>query len=104
MKSETKDLTEDLNDGLVSIQKAYDRRRAQLEESISALERQHSEWLNLNNGEKLLRLKLVAAFKKNGEVESVYSEKIKLLAKDTIAELDKEADEAKKRLAKIWKA
>jgi hypothetical protein len=103
MENEPGDLNKELNDGLISVQKAYERRRAQLEESISDLERQHTEWLNSHNGEKLLRLKFVTAFKKNGEVESVYSERVKLRVKDLRAEIEKNADEARKRLAeKGW--
>lgn len=96
--SETKDSSAELNEGVISIQKAYDHRMAQLEESISALKGQHAEWLNLNNGEKLLRLKLVAAFEKNSEVESVYSEKVKLRAKEIKAHFDQRAEKALKEL------
>jgi len=101
--AEPKDLTEEFNDGLISVRKTYECRRTQLEENISTLERQYAEWMKLDDGEKLLRLKLVAAFKKNGEVESVYSERVKLQVKDIRAEIQKNADAARKRLAeKGW--
>ncbi len=96
--TEPEDLTKEFNDGLISVQKEYDRRRAQLEQSISTLEKQHAEWMTSDDGEKLLRIKFVATFRKNGEVESVYSERVKLAVKDMRADIEKNADEARKRL------
>ena len=98
MKNETRDLTKEFNDGLIFVQKEYARQRAQLEESISKLDRQHAEWINSDDGEKLLRLKLLAAFKKNGEGASVYSEKVKSRVKELRADIQKNTDEARKRL------
>jgi hypothetical protein len=55
---------EEFNEQLISIQKAYEQRRIQIQESISALEREHAEWMSLNDGQKLMRLKIVASLKK----------------------------------------
>lgn len=98
MKSETENFTQQFNDMLIAIQKEYEQRRNQLLKSMTELEREHAEWMNLDYGEKLMRMKLVTAFLKNGEIESVYSEKVKSRAKDIRAEIFKNADEAKKRL------
>jgi len=99
MKGENTDLNKEFHDGLISVQKAYNHRRAQLEKSISELEKQHAEWMNSDDGEKLLRLKFVAAFKENGEVEGVYSERVKLSVKEWRAKLEKDASESRKWLA-----
>src|SRR5438105_2716141 len=98
MKTETKNLTRELNDGLISVQKDYERRHAQLEENISELDKQHAEWMKSNDGEKLLRLKLAAAFKENGESESVYSERVKSKVNDISAEIQKNGEAAMERL------
>ena len=89
---------QDFDKQVRSIQKAYEHRRAQLEASLSALDAAHDEWLALGDGPKWIRLKVLAALQKRGQVASVYSEQVKSSAVDLIAELDREADEATKRL------
>jgi hypothetical protein len=92
-------LAEQLKDGLASVQKAYEHRRAQLEESIAALDREHAEWTNADDGDKWRRLRIVANLAKEGEDESVYSERVKLWSTRLIATLEVESDAARKRLA-----
>jgi hypothetical protein len=99
MESLNAESDEDLKDEFVRVQKAYEQRLAELQESMSALERAHIEWMSLDEGAKLIRLKVAAKLRKNGEVETVYSEKVRFLARQLIADLDKKADAARKRLA-----
>ncbi len=98
MKNDNINLTKQFNEELISIQKAFEYHRAHLEKQISELEEQHAEWMSSDDGEKLLRLKLVSAFKKNGEAESVYSERVKSRVKELRADIQKNADEARIRL------
>jgi hypothetical protein len=94
MKTET----EGFDEQVASVQKAYERKRAEIQESISALEREHAEWLNLNKGQKLVRLKIVAELKKNGHVENVYSQRVKSSAEQITAYFSTEADAALERI------
>jgi hypothetical protein len=90
--------TEDFDEQVVSVQKAYERKRAQIQESISVLEKEHAEWMNLNNGQKLVRLKIVAALKQNGQVENVYSERVKSSAEQITTHFSTKADAALERI------
>lgn len=94
MKTET----EEFDEQLISIQKAYEQQRNQIQESISALEKEHAEWMSLNDGQKLMRLKIVASLKKNGQVENVFSERVKSLTEQIITELNTNADATLKRI------
>jgi hypothetical protein len=94
MKTET----EGFDEQVISVQKAYERKRAQLQESISVLEREHAEWMNLNKGQKLVRLKIVAELKKNGQIENVYSERVKSSAEQITTYFRTEADAALERI------
>ena len=94
MKTETEGFDEEV----ASVQKAYERKHAQIQESLSVLEREHAEWMNLNEGQKLLRLKIVMALKKNGQVENVYSEKVKSSAEQITTHFKTAADAALERI------
>jgi hypothetical protein len=54
--------------------------------------------MSLNDGQKLMRLKIVASLKKNGQVENVYSERVKSLTEQIITELNTNADATLKRI------
>ena len=99
MSSESESLEEKFKQGVAVVQRRYECRRTELQDELSALERHHAEWLATFDGEKLFRIKIVANLQKAGETETVYSERVKLAARQIARDLEAQADAARKRLA-----
>jgi len=94
MKTES----EDFDEQVISVQTAYEQKHAQIQKSISALEKEHTEWLNLDRGQKFARLIVVANLKEHGQSENVYSEKVKSLADQMTTHFRTQADAALERI------
>ncbi|HEY2329572.1 MAG TPA: hypothetical protein VGI63_07135 [Verrucomicrobiae bacterium] len=71
-----------------------------LENRIAELEESDAEMDDETRGLKLLKEKIVSSLKKNGEVTSIHSEKVHLLAIEFRDRMDKQAEEALERLRK----
>jgi hypothetical protein len=84
-----------------AIQMEYETRRAQLESSILELDEAHAEWLALGDGPKWIRLELLASLRKQGLIDSVYSEKVKSAAGALKARWDRDAEESLRRLKEM---
>ena len=84
-----------------AIQKEFEDQRAKLESKIIKLNTAHAEWSALGEGPKMLRLKVVADFRKQGQFETVYSEAVKSVAAKIYAKASLDADEAMKRLHEL---